>query len=146
MPHHRKVSGPSYHQHLRQCAPMSKFIGVSLFAGKESLCNTTESDGVWIFRYDKRGIGYQPAGDTRHSRIPESNEDWALFWGDRCCLRNSLEPRQTAMKWCEYLCAMYSYLMYFNVLYLDVLNAFKFMKAILSLRARHLGSWLQWSH
>lgn len=25
--------------------------------------------------YDKRGIGYQPAGDTRHSRIPESNED-----------------------------------------------------------------------
>lgn len=25
--------------------------------------------------YDKRGIGYQPAGDTRHSRIPESNEE-----------------------------------------------------------------------
>ena len=31
------------------------------------------------FRYDKRGIGYQPAGDTRHSRVPESNEDSVCF-------------------------------------------------------------------
>lgn len=34
--------------------------------------------------YDKRGIGYQPAGDTRHSRIPESNEEKSHYhsgWG-----------------------------------------------------------------
>lgn len=37
-----------------------------------------ETIGVLKRRYDKRGIGYQPAGDTRQSRIPESNEDTLL--------------------------------------------------------------------
>ena len=37
-----------------------------------------ETIGALKRRYDKRGIGYQPAGDTRQSRIPESNEDTLL--------------------------------------------------------------------
>ncbi|CAJ1338770.1 unnamed protein product [Effrenium voratum] len=32
--------------------------------------------------YDKRGIGYQPAGDTQQSRIPDSNEDKRHYHSD----------------------------------------------------------------
>ncbi len=79
-----KLAGRSSHQRWHPCDPISPFLWLfvwGIVSGDITVKGHDISDGtigVLKRRYDKRGIGYQPAGDTRHSRIPESNEDTLL--------------------------------------------------------------------